>query len=132
MSVISWMAGLFYLPRLFVYHAERAKIGSDLDETFQVMEKKLLKVIMGPAMMASWLFGLILIAMGSFDFGAGWSWIKLVAVIAMTVTHVWLSRCAKDFAQGQNMRNGRYFRILNEVPTVLMFVIVIMVIVRPF
>jgi len=70
--------------------------------------------------------------MGSFDFGAGWSWIKLVAVIAMTVTHVWLSRCAKDFAQGQNMRNGRYFRIINEVPTVLMFVIVIMVIVRPF
>ena len=131
-SVISWMAGMFYLPRLFVYHAERAEIGSELDQTFQVMEAKLLKVIMGPAMMASWLFGLILIAMGSFDFGAAWSWIKLGAVIAMTVTHVWLSRSAKDFESGGNMRSGRYFRIINEVPTVLMFIIVIMVVVRPF
>ena len=80
----------------------------------------------------SWLFGLILIAMGSFDFGAGWSWLKLIAVIAMTFTHVLLSRYCKDFANGRNLQNGRYFRILNEVPTVLMFVIVIMVVVRPF
>ena len=123
---------MFYLPRLFVYHAEKATIGSEMDKTFQVMEAKLLKVIMGPAMMASWVFGLILIAMGSFDFSDGWSWIKLVAVIAMTATHVWLSRCCKDFAQGRNLRNGRYFRIINEVPTVLMFIIVIMVVVRPF
>jgi len=132
MSVISWMAGMFYLPRLFVYHAERGPVGSELDQTFQVMEAKLLKVIMGPAMIASWVFGLLLIGMGVFDFGAGWSWIKLVSVIAMTGTHVWLSRLCKDFAAGQNMRNGRYFRMLNEVPTVLMFVIVIMVVVRPF
>ena len=131
-SVISWMAGMFYLPRLFVYHAERGAVGSELDQTFQVMEAKLLKVIMGPAMMASWFFGLILIGMGAFDFGAGWSWVKLVAVILMTVTHVWLSRCCKDFAQGRNIRNGRYFRLVNEVPTVLMFIIVIMVVVRPF
>lgn len=132
MAVISWMAGMFYLPRLFVYHAERAPVGSELDQTFQIMEAKLMKVIMGPAMMASWVFGLLMLMMGGFDFTAAWAWIKLAAVIAMTVTHVWLSRCRRDFATGQNMKDGRYFRILNEVPTVLMFVIVIAVVVRPF
>jgi len=131
-AVMSWMAGMFYLPRLFVYHAERAAVGSDLDMTFQTMERKLLKVIMGPAMMASWFFGLLLIALGGFDFGAYWSWIKIISVIAMTGVHVWLSRCCKDFANGGNLRSGRYFRILNEVPTVLMFFIVIAVVVRPF
>ena len=131
-SVISWMAGLFYLPRLFVYHAEKAEVGSDMDQTFKTMEQKLLKVIMGPAMMASWIFGLLLIGMGGFDFGSLWSWIKLFAVFAMTGSHIWLSARQKEFEAGENKRSGQTYRIANEVPTVLMFIIVIAVIVRPF
>jgi putative membrane protein len=131
-AVISWMAGMFYLPRLFVYHAERAKVGSELDQTFQIMEEKLLRVIMFPAMIVTWVCGLILIGFGAFDFGSAWAWIKLLAVILMTVSHMWLSVRRKDFADGANTRTGRTFRIANEVPTVLMLVIVIMVIVRPF
>jgi len=131
-SVISWMAGMFYLPRIFVYHAERATSGSELDTTFQVMERKLLKLIMNPAMMASWVFGLLLIAMGGLDFGAVWGWVKLLSVVAMTVTHVYLSRHQKAFAAGTNDKAGRYFRILNEAPTILLLLIVVAVIVRPF
>jgi putative membrane protein len=131
-SVISWMAGMFYLPRIFVYHAERALPGSELDQTFRVMEHKLLRLIMTPAMIASWVFGLLLIGMGMFDWSAGWSWAKLAAVIAMTGMHGWLSARRRDFAEGRNGLNGRAYRIANEVPTVLMLVIVIMVIVRPF
>ena len=132
MAVISWMAGMFYLPRLYVYHVERAKVGSELDQTFQIMEEKLLRVIMFPAMIVTWVCGLILIGFGAFDFGAAWAWIKLLSVILMTVSHGWLSVRRKDFAAGVNTRTGRTFRIANEVPTVLMLVIVIMVIVRPF
>lgn len=131
-SVISWMAGMFYLPRLFVYHAEKAKSGSELDLTFQVMEQKLLKLIMNPAMISSWFFGLLLIAMGGIDFGAVWGWAKIISVLAMTATHGWLSKCQKSFATGENIRNGRYFRLVNEIPTVLMLIIVIAVVVRPF
>lgn len=131
-SVISWMAGMFYLPRLFVYHAERAKPGSELDETFQIMEAKLLRLIMTPAMIASWVFGLILIGLGAFDWGAAWSWIKLASIIAMTGMHGWLSVRRKEFAAGTNTRTGRTYRLANEVPTVLMLIIVITVVVRPF
>ncbi|MEY1557107.1 protoporphyrinogen oxidase HemJ [Yoonia sp. R2331] len=131
-AVISWMAGMFYLPRLFVYHAEKATVGSELDQTFQVMEAKLLRVIMNPAMIVSWVCGLLLIGMGAFDFGAVWSWAKLIAVLAMSGAHGWLAARRKDFAAGQNTRSGRTYRLINEVPTVLMFVIVIAVIVRPF
>ncbi|MDG1118732.1 MAG: protoporphyrinogen oxidase HemJ [Flavimaricola sp.] len=131
-SVISWMAGMFYLPRLFVYHAERAKPGSELDETFQVMEAKLLRLIMAPAMIASWVFGLILIGLGAFDWGAAWSWIKLASIIAMTGMHGWLGARRKEFAAGTNTRTGRSYRLANEVPTVLMLVIVTAVVVRPF
>ncbi len=131
-SVISWMAGMFYLPRLFVYHAETAAVGSELDQTFQVMESKLLKLIMTPAMISSWVFGLILIGMGAFDWGLAWSWIKLGSVIAMTGMHGWLGARCKDFERGENTRTGRTYRLANEVPTVLMLVIVVMVIVRPF
>ena len=84
MAVIAWMAGLFYLPRLFVYHAERATVGSELDQTFQIMEEKLLRVIMNPAMIVAWIAGLIMIGMGAFDWGAVWSWVKLISVIMMT------------------------------------------------
>lgn len=131
-SVISWMAGMFYLPRLFVYHAETAAVGSELDQTFQVMERKLLKLIMTPAMISSWMFGLILIGMGVFDWGQAWSWIKIGSVIGMTGMHGWLSARRKDFERGENTRTGRTYRLANEVPTVLMLVIVVMVIVRPF
>ena len=131
-AVISWMAGMFYLPRLFVYHAERAAPGSDLDLTFQVMEEKLLRVIMGPAMLVSWVAGLLLIGMGGIDFGAVWGWVKIASVIAMTGMHVWLAARRKDFARGENRRTGRSYRIANEVPTVLMLLIVVAVIVRPF
>ncbi len=131
-AVISWMAGMFYLPRLFVYHAERAKAGGELDQTLKVMEEKLLRVIMNPAMIVTWVAGLLLIGMGAFDFGSAWSWIKLACVIAMTGMHGWLSKVRKEFDAGQNTRTGRAYRLANEVPTVLMLVIVVMVIVRPF
>ena len=132
MAVIAWMAGLFYLPRLFVYHAERATIGSELDQTFQIMEAKLLRVIMNPAMITAWVAGLVMLALGAFDWGAVWSWVKLVAVVAMTWAHMWMAARRKEFAAGQNTRTGRQYRIFNEVPTILMFLIVVAVIVRPF
>lgn len=131
-SVISWMAGMFYLPRLFVYHAEKALPGSELDLTFRVMEYRLQRFIMTPAMIGSWVFGLLLIGLGMFDWSAGWSWAKLASVIAMTGMHGWLSARRRGFAEGRNALNGRAYRIANEIPTVLMLVIVIMVIVRPF
>lgn len=131
-SVISWMAGMFYLPRLFVYHAEKAAVGSELDTTFQEMERKLLKLIMNPAMIASWFFGLLLISMGGIDFGSVWGWIKIIAVLLMSGTHGLLSKRLKSFAAGENQFSGRYFRLVNEIPTVLMLLIVIAVVVRPF
>lgn len=132
MAVIAWMAGMFYLPRLFVYHAERAKVGSELDQTFQVMEEKLLRVIINPAMIVTWVCGLLMIWQGAFDWGSAWSWIKIVAVIAMSWFHGWLAVRRKEFARGENTRSGRVYRLMNEVPTVLMVIIVVMVIVRPF
>ncbi|WP_322893191.1 MULTISPECIES: protoporphyrinogen oxidase HemJ [unclassified Yoonia] len=132
MAVIAWMAGLFYLPRLYVYHAERATVGSELDQTFQVMEEKLLRLIMNPAMIVAWLAGLFLLSLGVFDWGAAWSWIKIGAVLAMTGAHGWMAKRRKEFVAGQNTRTGRTYRLFNEVPTVLMAVIVIAVIVRPF
>ncbi|MEO1640192.1 MAG: protoporphyrinogen oxidase HemJ [Pseudomonadota bacterium] len=132
MAVLAWMAGLFYLPRLFVYHAERASVGSELDQTFQVMEEKLLRVIMNPAMIVAWVAGLFMIGLGGFDWGSVWAWAKFVAVIAMTWAHMWMASRRKEFAAGQNTRSGRTYRIFNEVPTVLMVIIVVAVIVRPF
>lgn len=132
MAVISWMAGMFYLPRLFVYHAERATVGSDLDVTFQIMEQKLLRLIINPAMTVAWICGLILIWQGAFDFSEAWSWIKLIAVTLMSAFHGWLAARRKDFVRGTNTRTGRTYRLANEVPTVLMLIIVVMVVVRPF
>lgn len=133
MSVISWMAGLFYLPRLFVHHTERAPVGSDSDELLRMMEHKLFKLIMNPASIATWLFGLCLVfTPGVVDWGQGWPWIKAACVIAMTWFHHWLGHRLRDFANGANTRSGRSYRMMNEVPTVLMIVIVLSVIVRPF
>ncbi|MEQ3625693.1 MAG: protoporphyrinogen oxidase HemJ [Celeribacter sp.] len=132
-SVIAWMAGLFYLPRLFVYHAEQAQAGSDKDGMLQEMERKLLKAIMNPAMIATWIFGLCLIATpGVVDWSAVWPWTKAAAVLAMTWFHMWLGKRRKDFVAGTNTRAGRTYRIMNELPTLLLVIIVISVVARPF
>lgn len=132
MSVIAWMAGLFYLPRLFVYHAERGQ-GNEPSETFKVMEEKLLVVIMRPAAIAAWVFGLLLVLVpGAVEFGSIWPWTKLAGIVGLTYMHVWLAAQQKEFARGENKLSGRTYRIMNEVPTLLMVVIVLSVVVRPF
>lgn len=132
MAVISWMAGIFYLPRLFVHHAETAPVGSAQSETFKMMEAKLFGVIMQPAMIVTWVCGLLMIMSGLVDWLAPWFIVKFIAVIALTGFNEWCRARLKEFARDENKRPGRYFRIANEVPTVLMIVIVIMVIVKPF
>lgn len=129
-AVISWMAGMLYLPRLFVYHCA-AEPGSAQAKTFEVMENRLLKFIMEPAMGVTWLAGLYLIWDGGW-MASGWLHAKLVLVLAMSGMHGFLSRCAKDFAAGQNKRDAKFYRIINEVPTILMIGIVILVVVKPF
>lgn len=132
-SVIAWMAGIFYLPRLFVYHVESVKTGGDTDTLFQSMEIKLLKRIMNPAMIATWIFGLMLaFTPGVIDWSAVWPWTKAISVVIMTWFHIWLGIRRKDFLAGKNTVTGRQFRMMNEVPTVLMVIIVISVIARPF
>ncbi len=130
-AVVAWMAGLFYLPRLFVYHAERAKPGDDMDALFQVMERRLLKAIMNPAMIATWAFGLVLVVIpGIVDWSMVWPWAKAVSVGLMTWFHIWLGIRRKDFAAGNNQLSGRRYRMMNEVPTVLLIIIVTSVIVK--
>ncbi|MEO0622099.1 MAG: protoporphyrinogen oxidase HemJ [Pseudomonadota bacterium] len=134
MSVIAWMAGIFYLPRLFVYHAERAAVGSELSETFKVMELKLFRYIMNPAMMATWLFGLLMmVALGWEGIsGAYWLHAKIVLILGMTWFHHWLGLRRKEFDRDANTHSGRTYRLMNEVPTLMMVGIVILVIVKPF
>ena len=133
MSVISWMAGLFYLPRLFVYHAENAQPGDQLSETLKIMERKLLRVIMNPAMIATWIFGLMMaFTPGAIDWGEIWPWIKIVLIIAMTWFHMSLAKWMRIFAADQNEREGRFYRLANEIPTLAMIGIVLMVVVKPF
>ena len=132
-SVISWMAGIFYLPRLFVHHSEKVEVPSQTDRLFSMMESKLLKVIMTPAMLATWGFGLSLTVIpGVLDWSNIWPWVKLMSIIAMTWFHFWLAKRQRDFELGDNQLTGKIYRIMNEVPTVLLLVIVIMVVVRPF
>ena len=131
MSVLAWMAGLFYLPRLYVYHVEQIAPGSPADATFQTMERKLLRQIMNPAMVATWSFGLLLaLTPGIVDWSAVWPWTKAASIGGMTWFHHWLGLRRKDFAAGRNTRTGRTYRMMNEVPTLLMVVIVISVIVK--
>lgn len=131
-SVMSWMAGLFYLPRLYVYHVERVQAGLEgAEDLFQTMERRLLKAIMNPAMIATWVFGLMLVLTpGIVDWTMIWPWAKAVSVLAMTWFHIWLGGRRKDFVEGRNRLTGRNYRIMNEVPTVLMLVIVFAVIVK--
>ncbi|RRH77871.1 CopD family protein [Falsigemmobacter faecalis] len=131
-SVISWMAGIFYLPRLYVYHAERVSQGlPEAEEMFRTMERKLLRGIMNPAMIATWFFGLCLVfTPGIVDWSMAWPWTKAASVLGMTWFHHWLSSRRKEFALGQNQRPGRTYRLMNEVPTLLMVLIVASVIVK--
>jgi putative membrane protein len=129
-AVIAWMAGLLYLPRLFVYHCDAAP-GSDKSETFKVMERRLLRAIMNPAMIVTWVLGLMLFAhLGAWQFG--WMHGKLLMVVGLTFVHHMLAKDRKAFAADANAKSARYFRILNEAPTVMMIVAVVLVIVRPF
>ena len=131
-GVIAWMAGLLYLPRLFVYHAEVAP-GSAEDRRFQLMERRLLRGIMNPAMIAVYLFGLLLAGTpGAVDWGQGWIYVKLAGVLVLTGMHHAMSRWRQAFAAGQNPHPPRFYRLMNEVPTVVMIAIVVMVVVKPF
>jgi protoporphyrinogen IX oxidase len=129
-AIIAWMAGMLYLPRLFVYHTEVAP-GSAQSETFKVMERRLLKAIINPAMTVVWILGLWL-AWDAGLFRQGWLHAKLVLVIAMSGLHGHFSAAVRAFAEDRNIRSARYWRIMNEVPTVLMIGIVILVVVKPF
>ena len=129
-AVIAWMAGMLYLPRLFVYHCSAAP-GSVQSETFKVMERRLLRAIINPAMVASWVLGLWLAWSGNF-LSAPWLHGKLVLVLVMSGVHGMLARWMNDFAADRNRHTQKFFRIMNEVPTVLMIGIVILVVVKPF
>lgn len=130
-AVVAWMAGLFYLPRLMVYH-RRTAVGGETSEIFKTMERRLLKAIMYPAMGLSWLLGLSLIwVTDAFASPSLWLVVKLVAVIAMTAFHLWLAKFVNAFAEDERPRDERFFRLINEIPTVLLIVIVIMAVVKP-
>ena len=131
-SVIAWMAGLFYLPRLFIYHCEVAR-GSAESERFKIMERRLMRQIMTPAMIATWTFGIILVLTpGAVDWHAGWWHVKLLGVILMSGFHGASSKWRKNFMEDRNLKSPNFYRYANEVPTVLMVIIVIMAIVQPF
>jgi putative membrane protein len=128
--VISWMCGIFYLPRLFVYHV-KAKKNGELDQTLKTMERRLLKIIMNPAMILTFISGFWLISFIGFNSG-GWLHLKILLVLLMAGFHGFLSKCRKNFAAGENKRSEKFYRITNEVPTILMIVIVFLVVVKPF
>jgi putative membrane protein len=129
-AVIAWMAGMLYLPRLFVYHCE-ADPGSRQSETFKVMERRLLRAIINPAMILTWGLGLGLAYSGHW-FAAPWLHAKLVLVLAMSAVHGMLSRYVKDFAADRNRKSQKFYRIINEIPTLLMVLIVLLVVLKPF
>lgn len=130
LAIISWMAGLLYLPRLFINHID-APVGSATSETFKGMEHRLLKIIMNPAMILSWVLGLYLGYAGG-HFGDGWFHLKLLAVVLMTGSHMYMAKAVRLFAADANSKSQKHWRIVNEVPTVLMIVIVVLVVVKPF
>lgn len=130
-AVISWMAALFYLPRLMVHHTEKVGLSGENHDLFAMMEFKLAKVIMQPAMIATWVFGICLVLTpGIVDWSMVWPWTKMASVIGMTIFHEWLMTRMKGFQRGQNELTGRRYRMMNEVPTLLMFVIVFSVVVK--
>jgi putative membrane protein len=130
MAVISWMAGLFYLPRLFVYHVERSE-GAQMNSVFQTMEEKLLRVIMNPAMIVAWITGLMMVAIpGVIQWDAVWPYTKFAGLIGMSWFHMWCARRRRIFTEGGNTLSGRDYRMMNEVPTVMMVLIVLSVVVK--
>ena len=129
-AVIAWMAGMFYLPRLFVYHCD-VPLGSAQSELFKIMERRLMRAIINPAMVFSWVFG-FWIAWDGFGLMGGWLHAKIFAVILLSGFHGYLAKSVRDFGADRNERPARYWRMMNEVPTVLMFIIVILVVVKPF
>jgi len=133
-AVISWMAGLLYLPRIFVYHSESIenKKSEDLISTFKVMERRLFIYIMNPAMILSWIFGILLIhSIGFENFSSLWLKIKLSLVIALTIYHFFLFYCLKKFAEDINSYSSRFYRIMNEIPTILLILIILIVVFKP-
>jgi protoporphyrinogen IX oxidase len=130
LAIISWMAGLLYLPRLFINHID-APAGSAASEIFKGMEHRLLKIIMNPAMILSWVLGLYLGVAGG-HFSEGWFHVKLLAVVLMTASHMYMAKSVRLFAADMNTQTQKHWRIVNEVPTVLMIVIIVLVVVKPF
>ena len=131
-AVISWMAGLLYLPRIFVYHSENIE-NVNSSNIFKTMERKLFYYIMTPAMVLSWIFGLMLILTLGFDvFNQLWMQIKLVLVLLLTTYHFYLGKCVGSFAKNQNNNSAKFYRIINEVPTILLIIIVFIVVFKPF
>ena len=133
-AVISWMAGLLYLPRIFVYHSEAVQNNKseDLMETFKVMERRLLVYIMNPAMIVSWIFGVLLIhTIGMDNFGSIWLQLKLTFVIILTIYHFFLFQCLRKFAENRNTYSSKFYRIINEIPTVLLIGIIVVVVFKP-
>lgn len=132
-SVISWMAGMLYLPRLYIYHTA-CKTGSESSQMLKVMERRLLRIIINPAMIASWGFGIWLVTILGWENlkHAGWFHVKLTMLVIMQLVHAAFARWRRHFDQDRNIHTAKFYRIINEVPTVLMIVIVLMVIVKPF
>ena len=131
-AVISWMAGIFYLPRLYVYHAEAEK-GSELSETLKIMERKLLKIIMNPAMIAAWVLGFLMLHINpEIMSGQGWMHAKLTLVLLMSGFHGYLARTRKVFLRDENKKSHKFYRKINEIPTLLMMAIVVLAVVKPF
>jgi putative membrane protein len=132
MAVMSWMAGLLYLPRLFVYHTQ-AEVGSDKSETFKIMERRLLKAIMNPAMIVTWILGIsMIIANPALMQGQGWMHVKMLLVLLMSGIHGMLAGSLRKFANDENTRSEKFYRIINEVPAALMVLIIILAVVEPF
>jgi putative membrane protein len=129
-AVIAWMAGMLYLPRLFVYHCE-AEAGSKQSETFKVMERRLLRAIINPAMIAAWVLGLALIWQGGW-LSAHWLQAKLALVLALSAVHGLLARWVRDFAAERNQHTQKFYRIINEIPALMMIGIVLLVVIKPF
>ncbi len=128
-AVIAWMAGLLYLPRLYVYHAD-ADIGSEFSEKLKIMERRLLRAIMNPAMLVSLIAGGALLAYQ--DFSSGWLHVKLTAIVGLLIMHMLMAKWRKDFEKNTNTHSHKFYRVANEIPTVLMILIVILAVVKPF
>ncbi len=130
-SIIAWMAGLLYLPRIYVYHAD-VKVGSPESELFKTMERRLLRYIMNPAMIAAWVFGGLMFWVNPDLFSQGWMHLKLTCIILMTGVHHAYSAWRKKFDKDENIKSSKFYRYANEIPTVLMIVIVVMAVAKPF